>query len=370
MLCGLVLNCLSVAMVAASFGGSGLAQFAYVTDYFGGVSGYTIDLATGALSPISGSPFPSGAGPSYSVALDPKGRFAYVTDTAAAGSIYGYTVNPSTGELNAITGSPFPAGINPYSMAVDPKGEFVYVADTGGDGVWAYTINPTTGALNAVTGSPFGSGLYATSVTVDPTGHFVYLANDTNGIAGYTIDRATGTLTAITGSPFRAGKNPYFIAVDPKGPYVYAADESIEAIFGCTIRPETGALGKIAGSPFPAGRSPDWVAVDPTGQFLYAVNIGYLPGYGSGVSGYTIDSTSGALTPISGSPFPAGTNLIAVALDPTGTYAYVTNHDSSGAGWVSGFAINPTTGVLTPIAGSPFPTAGSYPLAVAVAALQ
>src|SRR6202011_1547651 len=102
------------------------------------------------------------------------------------------------------------------------------------------------------------------------------------------------------------------------------------------------------GSPFAAGSGPFSVAVDPSGKFAYVVNEG-----DNTVSGYTINATTGALTPIAGSPFAgtAGTYPQPVAVDPSGKFAYVANSSST---TVSGYTINATTGALTPVAGSPF----------------
>ncbi|MFZ0710172.1 MAG: beta-propeller fold lactonase family protein, partial [Terrimicrobiaceae bacterium] len=54
---------------------------------------------------------------------------------------------------------------------------------------------------------------------------------------------------------------------------------------------EDGALTPVPGSPFPAGNLPASVAVDPTGKFAYVVNEG-----GNNVSAYRIGK-NGALTP-------------------------------------------------------------------------
>ena len=51
-----------------------------------------------------------------------------------------------------------------------------------------------------------------------------------------------------------------------------------------------------------------------------------------------------------------------MAVDPSGTFAYVANRGDNN---VSGYRINRTTGALTPIAGSPF-AAGDGPYSVAV----
>jgi 6-phosphogluconolactonase len=91
-------------------------------------------------------------------------------------------------------------------------------------------------------------------------------------------------------------------------------------------------------------------------NFVYVANQG-----ASDISGYTLDTGTGMLTALSGSPFaspqPAG-----IAVDPTGQFAYVAN---SVTGTVSAFAIAPTSGALTPISGSPFP-AGLQPAAMAI----
>ena len=86
-------------------------------------------------------------------------------------------------------------------------------------------------------------------------------------------------------------------------------------------------------------------------RFLYVANRG-----SGDVSGYTIDPASGNLTAIAGSPFAAGGNPVAIAVDPTGAFAYVVNQLSVN---LSSFTINRTTGALTP-AGAPIGT-GSAP---------
>jgi DNA-binding beta-propeller fold protein YncE len=82
------------------------------------------------------------------------------------------------------------------------------------------------------------------------------------------------------------------------------------------------------------------------GQFAYVANQ-----FSNDVSGYTINATTGTLTPIPGSPFAAVAAPLTVVVDPTGRFAYVANAHSAN---VSGYTINVITGVLTSIAGSPF----------------
>ena len=79
------------------------------------VSAYTINAATGALTPVPGSPFAAGLTPS-SVAVSANGRFAYVTNDANTSDVSAYTIDATTGALTPIPGSPFAAGSFPISV--------------------------------------------------------------------------------------------------------------------------------------------------------------------------------------------------------------------------------------------------------------
>jgi hypothetical protein len=88
------------------------------------------------------------------------------------------------------------------------------------------------------------------------------------------------------------------------------------------------------------------------------------------VSGYTIDPSTGALTAIAGSPFDAASEPSSVAVDPSGKFAYVANEVSGSTGNVLGYMINPSTGALTAIAGSPFAAGVLIPQSVAITPLM
>lgn len=63
------------------------------------------------------------------------------------------------------------------------------------------------------------------------------------------------------------------------------------------------------------------------------------------MSGYVINPTTGLLTAMTGSPFAAGMQPVNVTVGPSGRFVYVTN---SGDNTLSGYTIDPTSGVLTP----------------------
>src|SRR5712692_5008509 len=88
-----------------------------------------------------------------------------------------------------------------------------------------------------------------------------------------------------------------------KPKFAYVANAGSNNVSAYTIDSTTGVLSPVPGSPFAAGSEPLSVAVDPSGKFAYVVNGNVIPG---SVSAYTIDSATGALSPITGSPFAAG----------------------------------------------------------------
>jgi 6-phosphogluconolactonase len=370
----------ALAIAVSLFAAPLRAQFAYVANSGdNSVSEYTID-SNGALTPIPGSPFQLGVSEltPFSVAVDPSVKFVYVANLSS-GNVSGFKIE-STGALTEITGppaSPFsvsPLGSGPISVAVDPSGKFAYVANNFSNNVSGFTIDSTTGALTEITGSPFTPVSQPTSVAVDPSGKFVYVANaGSNTVSGFKIE-STGALTEITGppaSPFSVGTNPRSVAVDPSGKFVYVANSGSHNVSGFTIDSTTGALTAIIGppaSPFTVpgrgGPQPRSMAVDPSGKFVYVAIQNK-----NNVSGFTIAPGTGALTAFTGSPPTTGLFPHSVAVDPSGKFAYVANQSGGAIGTVSGYTIDSTTGALTEITGppaSPF-TAGTGPESVAVA---
>jgi len=390
------------------------------------IVGYTVDPLTGMLTQFAGAPPSAGTNP-FDVAVDPAGKFAYAVNFGS-NNVSAYTIDPVSGALTQVTGSPFAAGNNPISATVDPLSKFLYVANSasfgGSPNVSAYTINSATGALVPVPGSPFAAGTSLVDVTVDPGGKFLYVVDQagfvsifsidptngalaflkfiearplplaiainkgttpvtytpkfayvansgSNNISAYTIDPGSGALTAVSGSPFPAGMQPGSISVHPNGKLAYAVNTVDQTISAYSIDPTTGALAQI-GQPIAEGQvGAGAVMIDPSGQFLYVVNTNVQGSQGS-VSAYQINSASGALTPITGSPFTApfgaGINPVSMAIDPQGNSLLVAN---SGSNDVLGFQIAPLggskpAGALTAIGNPPAVPAGTKPVSVAV----
>ena len=105
---------------------------------------------------------------------------------------------------------------------------------------------------------------------------------------------------------------------------------------------DTGALTPVPGSPFAAGSQPLDVSTDGFGRFLYVAN-----NLSNSISAFSINRSNGALTPIAGSPFSMGSFLSRVEADPLGRFLYAMDGQR-----VFVLSIG-ATGALTPAAGSP-----------------
>src|SRR4029077_3718013 len=236
------------------------------------------------------------------------------------------------------------SGSNPRAVVVTPSQGFLYVAE-GNAGIAGYAINNINGGLAPVPGSPFLTGNMF-SVAMHPSGKFLVGVSGT-GVTVYAADPSSGSLTSIQTV---SGGSPVSAAIDPTGTFLFTANVNSNNVSAFTINQNSGILTPVAGSPFPAGPSPQSVAIQH-GKFLYVPN-----GNGASVSAYAINSTTGALVEVAGSPFSTGS--VPVAAVTKNSFLFVGN---SADKTVSQYSINPTTGVLTQIA-VPFPTGKSGPL--------
>jgi 6-phosphogluconolactonase (cycloisomerase 2 family) len=225
------------------------ADFLYASGNSGVLTVLAIDSATGALSQASSVTL-SNEFLKNSAVITPNGRYLYQNDLdrnddlfPASLQIAGFSTDAATGALSPVPGSPLTlttpspsttSGTGP--MAIDPTGKFLYVpyqfvvVNVGSDGgLAAYSIDAASGALTAVPGSPFGVGGAPNSVAIDASGRFlivsIYPLGGGSRLAMFSIDPGTGALTSVPGS-----FGPTYVweglAADPSGPYFYAGASS------------------------------------------------------------------------------------------------------------------------------------------------
>ena len=218
-----------------------------------GVGALSVDSSTGGLSVVPGSPFPVDQAP-FSLLVHPSGQFVY-TEDAGFGSgelilenISAFSVG-ATGALTPVQGSPFtpPVGSDVVGFAMHPSGNFLY-ATTGlaANGILGWSIDATTGELTSLAGSPFQSGAACFGGTFDPAGKFLYVsAGAGGGIYGFNVDSGSGSLTPLPNSPFASTAVLSSPVVDPSGQFLFAVDIQTSAITGFSLDATTGALTQL-----------------------------------------------------------------------------------------------------------------------------
>ena len=334
-------------------------EFVYAGDITGNIHGYSVDANSGALTSLPRSPFAVtnlAAAADVQLAADPSGTALYATSAGTGGpNVVAFTINSSTGALTPVaTNQTLPVAAG--KIAVDAKGKNAYVIPAPSENtaeLWSFSIDPTTRGLTALPNQPVQLPGIPHDITVDPSGAFVYITFEgTPGqqIAGFSRDLNTGALSALSGSPFAntGGDSPQGIRVTPNGKFVIVADQATNNVSVLSLASGTGMLADVNGTPFASGNAPGPVAIDSTGTFVFVGNV-----VDSSLSVYTI-SSGGVLSPVAGTPtiLPVNAGSTAVAVDPSNKFVYVgTVPKTSG---VLGFTMNTASGTLTPIGGSPF----------------
>jgi 6-phosphogluconolactonase (cycloisomerase 2 family) len=303
------------------------------------LSAFQLDPATGALSGI-GTAYPTSSG-STSIAVTRDFKFLYSADFGL-GNISGFVIQPD-GTLIAASGTPLAVPGGALGLVAHPTADFLYVAQ--GPGIAIYAIDPASGALTAAGAVSAANAPEFGAIAPDGR-HYYQTFSSIDQIAPFAIDAGTGALTPLSAGPAAAESFPRAIAIDPAGKFLYVAisdsgSDTSATVDGFLIDPTTGALTKMPSSPFLATTVPDSIAIDPSGRFLYvSCSISNV------IAAFGIDPDTGTLSAIQGSPFPAPGYPLFVLADPSGQFLYA-GTDSTTAGLL-GYTIDQTTGALTP----------------------
>lgn len=280
---------------------------------------------------------------------------AYVTDITD-GELYIYSVNNMTGALSQLNPgiSPFTTATGPYDIAASPVANYLYVGSAGNSGIQGFAIDTSTGGLTALIGNPFTTGVQPQGIAIDPLGQFAYSADfASDSVSAFTASSLDGSLSSVNAYSLTANSGPFTPAITPDSKYVYVADSKFGTglaggnISAFAINSSTGALTALAGSPFAVGETCPYIAIDPSGKYLFAVGNDNARLYT-----YSI-ATGGSLSQIGFKSVQA--NPSGIAIHPTGKFVYVANFGAN-PGTISAFSLSASTGALTAISGSPFTT--------------
>jgi 6-phosphogluconolactonase (cycloisomerase 2 family) len=235
--------------------------------------------------------------------LDASGTDLYVSSMQVMieGTISSFGVNSSTGELSSLGPDPTNT-IMPGRMALHPNGRFLYAAevlrhhypDLGGFEL--FMRDPATGLVTdthqTYPGSGRGADFYVDCGLALGGQYLLGQALDTNKITVWAVDAGTGALTVSS----EIMGNFAGLTVDPSGAFAIATttDGSVTSYKVSS----TGTLTQASTAMAAVGVT--HVVTDASGKFVYAESSTT-----NQIFGFAFDSSTGALTALSGSPFAA-----------------------------------------------------------------
>ncbi len=291
----------------------------------------------------------------------------------------GHTIEVSSRASSFVFATALPAGTS-YSVSVTSQpgtpSQTCRVSTGSGElnaDIRSVTVECTT---NTFTVGGIVAGLAGTGLTLSDGngGMFAALASGSKAFVTFAFPTAresgatyrVSVLTQPTSSPAQfcsvanasgtvTDGNVLNVQVNCVGPFVYVSNQVDATISAYAMNVGNGSLSSIPGTPFrtdiggnelEAAEVPFNVVIDSHSRFAYAANSQY-----NGVTVFAIDPATGALNPIAGSPFPTGLSPTVISLHPGGQFAYTAN---AGSYDISAFTVNPDTGALAAVIGSPF----------------
>jgi 6-phosphogluconolactonase len=342
----------------------------------GVVNQYSVDFQSGALTQI-GTGVQAGTNP-VNLVPSPDGLAVYVVNKGDS-SVQEFLVQ-GDGSLKS-TNTYKITGSSPTAAAIDPAGKFLYVTFTYQSGY--SSANPGPGGLAIFPVSADHSlGTVATvNVGNNPIGvvasyynHYVYVLDQESSpnatVLGFSQNTSSGALTPIGGTSistvagktvatgYPAGVVPSAIAEEQTSRFVYVTDQAANQLIGYVVQ-TNGSLVPMVNGPFATGNFPVNLTVDPRGRLLYVVNYN-----ANTVQGYALDTATGTPSGAVGAFATAtGTGPTCVAIDPAlGVFLYTANNlDNT----VTAERLTPGTGALGGVQNSPFLASGT-PTCVAV----
>ena len=306
----------------------------------GQVQTYDADSESGALR-IGQPAVPSGGSNPVSMAASSDFANLYVANQGTGngnGNVVHFALNGNGVLTQKDTVTPSTA---PVSIAVNSAITYLYAASgTTSATLTAYPL--TSGAMGTAAAQTAlivpgyaGDTIVPTAVTVLANNNAVYVTaydksaynpgGTTNSTAnpgwifGFSVGSG-GALTPIAGSPYKAGVKPSAVA-DPRGKYIYVANMLDSTVGAYVIDLATGTPSGSINTTGSASNSTDTqpvaIVVDAAlARFVYTANH-----LGDSVSGFRLNTDTGAMSPTQATPYPTGAGPAAIVSVPNGNHA-------------------------------------------------
>jgi len=317
----------------------GSATYAYITNYGGTLSAYT--LTSGVLAAISGSPvtLPS---TTNSVVVSPNNDYLFVGTSLG---VYLYTIG-TDGVLTEGNNDTIVSSIVPVSMVMDSTNTWLIIASASTT-LEAIQVTATTGIPTGATASATLSATTATQLVISPANTQVFVAMGAGGTdaVGFSASSTSPFGSEVTMKLDSGSTAANAVAVNSTSAYLFVAEAT--ATTGVLRVMSTTNLGANLNT-YSVGDGPSAVLSDATDAYVYVANK-----TDNTISGFSLDSSSGALTALTDSPFASAKEPVALAEDSTNSYILTIGYGNNPNFWVYSFdatdagTLDVTTSVTT-----------------------
>jgi 6-phosphogluconolactonase len=328
---------------------------------------FGIDAGAGKLVPSRETP--AAGGPSV-FAVSPDRRVLYVGYRGTP-AIESCRIDSASGALTSL--GRVVAEHAPTYLATDRTGKHLLSAHYQGGYAAVYPLG-SDGAVSGPARDRQNTAPGAHAILTDPSNRFAYVPhiarqNDNvleppknipgpNFIAQFRFDPATGRLHP--NEPFKVDPpgpiGPRHYCFHPTRDLAYFSDEQGCSVTAYSLDRASGTLSAVATiASLPAGvtvrNTCSQIHLTPSGRFLYVGNRGH-----NSIAGFAVDPSTGRLTPAGHAPTEAVPT--AFGLDSTGTFLFA---GGTATGRLASYRVNGETGALAPLEVS---TVGQRPAAV------
>ena len=319
-----------------SFDESGLLL--WVLDDTGNLASFQVNPANGALT--SGSSFGGSAGSIGLASLSGDGPLerdltALYALNRNAESISLYGPDGPQGAYQE-RGLPVPTGADPVALAVRPGGRLLAVANRGDDTITLVELDadgdPQASAIYTAAGSE-PSGL-----VFDLTGHLLIVARaGTSEVSTFAVD--VPNLNLVPVDTRLVGGTPEHLALSDNGHFLVIADTDGERLI--VLRVEDGVFAGPTQAT-PAGGVPGQPTILADGRTVLLPLTDT-----SSVQAFVLNAQNG-MPALLGTSLVTGAGPTAIAVHPSGRWAYSTNSLAMGNGTVQLFDLDEAAGSLSP----------------------
>lgn len=294
------------------------------------ISAFTLDATSGNLTPISGSPLASPIPRPFSLAPRPQSDMMLIVNNndgvwASYDNIAFALLDRDTGALQPQTTQSI-LEILLREVTWDKSGRFAYANRDGG--LLGFSFQPNL-SLDELPRSDINLPVVPNAPLLHPTGNWIYTDNG-SAIYAFSRDATTGELQQIQAVPSQIGS----LAMTPDGSYLVGSFWNQSTVASYSIDPGIGTveLASKLNVPGPPAQAVSTITVHPSGQYVVQMimsNNPLHPAFPGQICVFHLDSESGTLSEVAGSPFPAGTSPYTGTFDPSGSWLYVVDRGPS-----------------------------------------